>query len=85
MSLLEAQQTLVAQVSEAGYTPFDLLSWQALVVLDQAAKSIDPLLFSGFGYEITKEIRKAFRRKAELLDTEQNTTFYTDLFKSFTE
>jgi hypothetical protein len=75
---------LAKEVEEAGYTPFDLCSWECLIELNEMSKTSSGWVDFTFSHEIHALIREAFNRKAKMLDKKHNTNFYSRIYDSFT-
>ena len=68
----------MAQLEKQGLTPFDLLSWEALIYMHTDFTSTNPLTT----FAIEDEIRKALVRKACALDDESQTNYHMGLLKT---
>ena len=66
-------------------TPFDQLSWECLVFLEQCTRDQEPWIGLGFATEVHAQIKAALFRRAEKLDREKKTTFHHDLAKHATD
>ena len=70
--LLEVKR-LSGELAKAGLTPLDLCSWTTLLVLSKRCSDIDRT------FELEHEIDAAMKRKAEDLDDQGQTDFYTKM------
>lgn len=76
---------LAHEIAKAGYTPFDTLSWEALIELSRMLQTSDSWVDFAFNHEIRDEVHKAFEKKAKMLDAKHNSTFYTGVWKAFSK
>ena len=60
-------------------TPFDNLSWECLLFLEQSTRNKEPWMGYGFATEVHSKITEALIRKAERLDKKLKTTFYSEM------
>lgn len=75
---LKKAREFAAQLAEAGLTPFDLCSWETLLCLTERTGALTIMS------TVHQEVEAATRRKAEVLDAERETDFYTKLLGDLT-